>query len=49
MPENFVSREEFNGLKQEVQGLKIEMNENKGLLQQINKKIDVILDSLHKL
>lgn len=43
---NFVSREEFNGLKQEVQGLKIEMNENKSLLQQIDKKIDVISERI---
>ena len=46
MPENYVNREEFNNLKQEVQELKIEMNENKGLLQQIDKKIDVIAERI---
>jgi len=42
MSEDFVSRNEFNGLKQEVQALKIEVNEYKGILTQIDKKIDVI-------
>ncbi len=42
MSEEFVSRNEFNGLKQEVQELKIEVNEYKGILTQIDKKIDVI-------
>lgn len=42
MSEDFVSRNEFNGLKQEVQELKIEVNEYKGILTQIDKKIDVI-------
>ena len=42
MSEDFVSRNEFNGLKQEVQELKIEVNEYKGILNQIDKKIDVI-------
>ena len=37
MAENFVSREEFNGLKSEVQELKIELNENKSILTQIDK------------
>mgnify|MGYP002523208303 FL=1 len=42
MSEEFVSRNEFNGLKQEVQELKIEVNEYKSILTQIDKKIDVI-------
>ena len=42
MSEDFISRDEFNGLKQEVQELKIEVNEYKGILTQIDKKIDVI-------
>ena len=46
MPENYVSREEFNNLKQEVQELKIEINENKGLLVQIDKKCDVIAERI---
>lgn len=46
MSENFVSREEFNGLKQEVQELKIEVNESKSLLSQIDKKLDVITERI---
>ena len=42
MSEDFVSRNEFNTLKAEVQELKIEVNEYKGILTQIDKKIDVI-------
>lgn len=42
MSEEFVSRNEFNNLKNEVQELKIEVNEYKGILTQIDKKIDVI-------
>ena len=42
MSEEYISRNEFNGLKQEVQELKIEVNEYKGILTQIDKKIDVI-------
>lgn len=42
MSEEFVSRNEFNSLKQEVQELKIEVNEYKSILTQIDKKIDVI-------
>ena len=42
MSENFVSREEFNNLKQEVQELKEEVSEYKTLLMKIDKKIDVI-------
>ena len=46
MPETYVSREEFNNLKLEVQELKDEVNEYKGLLQQIDKKIDVIAERI---
>ena len=42
MSEEFVSRDEFNGLKQEVQELKVEFNESKNILTMIDKKIDVI-------
>ena len=42
MSEDFVSRDEFNGLKQEVQELKLEFNESKNILTMIDKKIDVI-------
>jgi len=44
--EDFVSREEFNTLKNEVKELKEEINEYKGLLQQIDKKIDVITERM---
>lgn len=46
MSENFVSREEFNILKQEVQSLKAEMDENKKILIQIDKKCDVITERI---
>lgn len=46
MSEGFVSREEFNGLKQEVQELKLEFNESKNILTMIDKKIDVITERL---
>lgn len=46
MSENFVSRNEFNGLKQEVQELKNEMDENKKILVVIDKKIDVITEKI---
>lgn len=46
MSEEFVSRNEFNGLKQEVQELKIEVAEYNGLLHQIERKIDVISEKL---
>ena len=42
MSEEFVSRNEFNNLKNEVQELKEEVTEYRSLLQQIDKKIDVI-------
>ena len=46
MSEGFVSRDEFNGLKQEVQELKLEFNESKNILTMIDKKIDVITERL---
>lgn len=46
MSEEFVSRNEFNGLKQEVQELKNEMDENKKILVVIDKKIDVITEKI---
>ena len=46
MSEDFVSRNEFNNLKQEVQEIKIEMNENKDILQAISRKCDVITERL---
>lgn len=42
MSEEYISRNEFNGLKQEVQELKEEVSEYKSILTQIDKKIDVI-------
>lgn len=41
---DFVIREEFEVLKNEVKEIKEEINEYKGLLQQIDKKIDVITE-----
>ena len=46
MSEDFVSRNEFNNLKQEVQEIKIEMNEKKDILQAISRKCDVITERL---
>ena len=46
MSEEFVSRNEFNNLKTEVQEIKIEMNENKDILQAISRKCDVITERL---
>lgn len=46
MSEDFVSRDEFNGLKQEVQELKEEFNESKNILTMIDKKIDVITEKI---
>lgn len=46
MSEEFVSRNEFNVLKQEVQELKLEFNESKNILTMIDKKIDVITERL---
>lgn len=46
MSEEFISRNEFNGLKEEVQELKNEMQENKSILTIIDKKCDVITERL---
>ena len=46
MSEEYVSRNEFNSLKQEVQSIKTEMDENKKLLVAIDKKIDVITERI---
>ena len=46
MSEDFVSRDEFNTLKNEVQELKEEVGEYKQLLMQIDKKCDVITERL---
>lgn len=46
MSENFVTRNEFNSLKQEVQELKVEFNESKNILTMIDKKIDVITEKI---
>lgn len=46
MTENFVSRNEFNTLKQEVQELKEEVSEYKKLLIKIDKKCDVITEKI---
>lgn len=46
MAEEFVSREEFNTLKKEVQDIKKEMAENQKILQAIDKKIDVIAEKM---
>lgn len=46
MSEDFVSRNEFNNLKQEVQELKEEVSEYKTLLTKIDKKIDVIAEKI---
>lgn len=42
MENNYVSREEFNLLKQEVADIKKETEESQKLLRAIDKKIDVI-------
>ena len=46
MDNNYVSREEFNLLKQEVQSIKKETEESQRLLQAIDKKIDVINEKI---
>lgn len=46
MTEDFVNREEFNTLKNEVKELKEEIIEYKGILQQIDKKIDIITERI---
>lgn len=46
MSEDFVSRNEFNNLKNDVQELKQEVGEYKQLLTQIDKKCDVITEKI---
>lgn len=46
MPEEFVGRKEFEALKEEVNEIKNSMSENSKLLQEIDKKIDVISEKL---
>jgi hypothetical protein len=40
--DDFVKREEFENLKEKVLKMQEELTENKKLLQQIDKKIDII-------
>jgi predicted nucleic acid-binding Zn-ribbon protein len=42
MNEEFVTKKEFDNLKEEVKEIKQEMVENQKLLQNIDKKLDVI-------
>lgn len=46
MVEEYVSREEFNNLKEEVQELKQEMSASNKLLSEIDKKIDIIYEKI---
>lgn len=46
MSDDFVNRQEFNSLKEEVRELKEEVSEYKQLLQQIDKKCDVITERI---
>lgn len=46
MGEEFVKREEFNNLKNDVEKIREEMSENAKTLQSIDKKIDVITERL---
>lgn len=46
MPDNYVSREEFENLKEKVDTLENEVNESKKLLQTIDKKIDIINEKI---
>ena len=46
MTEEYVSREEFENLKEKVVNLEDELNESKKLLQSIDKKIDVIHEKI---
>lgn len=48
MSDEFVNRQEFENLKEEVRELKEEVNEYKQLLHQIDKKIDVITERISK-
>lgn len=46
MPNEFVSREEFNNLKLEVAEIKEEMSKNSEVLQNIDKKTSIIFEKL---
>lgn len=46
MAEEYVSRTEFNQLKEDVEELKQEMSESSKLLTSIDKKIDVINEKI---
>ena len=46
MTEDYVGRSEFNNLTKEVEELKQEIDESRKLLQQIDKKIDVISEKI---
>lgn len=46
MPNEFVSREEFNNLKLEVAEIKEEMSKNSEVLQSIDKKTSIIFEKL---
>lgn len=46
MDNDYVSRTEFNALKQEVQYIKKETEESQKLLQAIDKKIDIINEKI---
>lgn len=42
--EEFVSREEFESLKREVEDIKLELSKSTDILQKIERKIDVIFE-----
>lgn len=44
--ENYVDRKEFETLKEEVKEIKLEMTKNADLLQNIDKKIDIINEKI---
>jgi hypothetical protein len=46
MSENYVTREEFENLKEKVVYLETEVTESKKLLQTIDKKIDIINEKI---
>lgn len=46
MTEEYVSKHEFDNLKEEVNTIKKEMAENQKLLQAIDKKIDIISEKI---
>ena len=46
MAENYVKREEFEALKKEVKEIKDSMAKNAELLQDIDKKVDIIAEKI---